>query len=88
MVKQYAAVSGNAATVYTHAPDVNNETLGFIGGGWKAGISTNNAAVADEVIGGYLECLTGTSSDIVMQTFTAAGNLVTSQLATMGWEKV
>lgn len=88
MAKQYAAVAGNAATVYTHAPDVNNETLAFVGGGWKAGISTNNAGVSDEPIAGYLECVTGVSSDIVMQTYTAAGTLVAVQLSTMGWEKI
>lgn len=89
MAKQYAAAAANAATIYTHSPDVNNETLGTVSGGaWRAGLATNDGAVTDEPVAGYLECVTGTSSDIILQTFTAGGTMAIVQLATMGWEKL
>lgn len=87
-VKQYAALSADGGVIYTHSPDVNNETLGFIGGGWKAGISINNAAIAAENVSGLCECVTGVVSDIVLQTSNAGGNMSVVQLATLGWEKL
>lgn len=88
MAKQYAAVNGDGCTIYTHSPDVNNETLSPVGVAWRAGISTNNPGLTTENIAGYLECVTGTTSNVVMQTYSSSATLNVVQLATMGWEKI
>ncbi|WP_422402646.1 hypothetical protein [Pseudomonas sp. GZD-209] len=88
LVKQYAAASANSPVIYTHSPEVNNEVLGIVGGGsWTAGISTNDPAASTDPVAGYLECMTGLSSNIVLQTANSGGSMFVVQLATMGWEK-
>ena len=86
-VRQYGMVYANAPCIYTHSPDANNETMGYPGFGWTIGISTNQPAISDESIAGYLECETNLASQVVLQTFTTINPIAAVRLTTVGWDK-
>ncbi len=88
LAKQHAAIAGNGPVIYTHSPDTNNEVLEYAGStSWTVGISTSDASVNNEPCSGYLDCITGLASNIVMQT-QSSGNLTLAKLTTLGWEKI
>lgn len=86
-VRQYGMVYSNAPCIYTHSPEVNNESMGYPGFGWTIGVSTNNPAINEESIAGYLECETNLLSQVVLQTFTTINPITALRLTTVGWEK-